>query len=141
MSNAVIHLTGRLASDPEILTGKNQRNFVTFRLAVNSQFGAQETPAAFYNCTGGEAMANRITKAGLSKGRLVNVVGSFNPRDYKTKDGATRTSLDVGLFDWSYVGSKPKEDDQGDDEKAFADAPKGTMHEESTINDGDDLPI
>ena len=96
MSNATIHLLGRVVNDPEVREGKEQRKFVTFRLAVNNQFGATEH-AAFYTCTGNEYMANRITKAGLAKGRLINLVGSFNPREYQTKTGETRMSLDVGL--------------------------------------------
>lgn len=67
MSNATIHLLGRVVNDPEVREGKEQRKFVTFRLAVNNQFGATEH-AAFYTCTGNEYMANRITKAGLAEG-------------------------------------------------------------------------
>lgn len=108
-------------------------------LAVNNQFGATEH-AAFYTCTGNEYMANRITKAGLAKGRLINLVGSFNPREYQTKTGETRMSLDVGLYDWSYVGGKPKGEDNSDDPAPAAKAP-GTVQPESPINDEDDLPL
>lgn len=81
MSYATISLIGRLVNEPVVREGKDQRKFVTFRLAVNNQFGATEH-AAFYNCTGNEYMANRINKAGLTKGRLIKVDGSFNPREY-----------------------------------------------------------
>ena len=139
MSNATIHLLGRVVNDPEVREGKEQRKFVTFRLAVNNQFGATEH-AAFYTCTGNEYMANRITKAGLAKGRLISVVGSFNPREYQTKTGETRMSLDVGLYDWTYVGGKPKSEENSND-AAPAAKPAGTVHPESDINDEDDLPI
>ena len=139
MSNATIHLLGRVVNDPEVREGKEQRKFVTFRLAVNNQFGATEH-AAFYTCTGNEYMANRITKAGLVKGRLISLVGSFNPREYQTKTGETRMSLDVGLYDWSYVGGKPKSEDGSDDSAPAAKTP-GTVQPESPINDEDDLPL
>ena len=139
MSNATIHLLGRVVNDPEVREGKEQRKFVTFRLAVNNQFGATEH-AAFYTCTGNEYMANRITKAGLAKGRLINLVGSFNPREYQTKNGEVRMSLDVGLYDWVYIGGKPKSEE---DSAAAApnNQPKGVVHPESTIGDEDDLPL
>lgn len=89
MSNATINLIGRVVNEPEIREGKDQRKFVTFRLAVNNQFGASEN-AAFYNCTGNEFIANRVSKAGLKKGRLIHVAGSFNPREYQTKNGDIR---------------------------------------------------
>ena len=68
-----------------------------FHIGINNQFGATEH-AAFYNCTGNEYMANRINKAGLTKGRLIKVDGSFNPREYQTKEGEIRMSLDVGIY-------------------------------------------
>ena len=45
MSNATINLIGRVVNEPEIREGKDQRKFVTFRLAVNNQFGASENAA------------------------------------------------------------------------------------------------
>ncbi|MFQ7018385.1 MAG: single-stranded DNA-binding protein [Oscillospiraceae bacterium] len=139
MANATINLIGRVVNEPEIREGKDQRKFVTFRLAVNNQFGASET-AAFYNCTGNEFMANRVRKAGLKKGRLIYVTGSFNPREYQTKNGEVRMSLDVGLYDWVYTGGKPKSEE---DSAAASpnNQPKGVVHPESTIGDEDDLPL
>lgn len=140
MSNATVHLLGRVVNDPEIREGKEQRKFVTFRLAVNNQFGATEH-AAFFTCTGNEYMANRISKAGLTKGRLISLVGSLNPREYTTKTGETRMSLDVGIYDWSYAGGKPKADDRSTEDSADDSRPAGTVHPESSIDDEDDLPI
>ena len=74
------------------------------------------------------------------KGRLISLVGSFNPREYQTKTGETRMSLDVGLYDWSYVGGKPKSEDSSDDSAPAAKTP-GTVQPESPINDEDDLPL
>lgn len=139
MSYATISLIGRLVNEPVVREGKDQRKFVTFRLAVNNQFGATEH-AAFYNCTGNEYMANRINKAGLTKGRLIKVDGSFNPREYQTKEGEIRMSLDVGIYDWAYIGGKPKNEDGSEPAQQNQDA-TGTVHPESTIGDEDDLPL
>ena len=58
---------GGSVNEPVVREGKDQRKFVTFRLAVNNQFGATEH-AAFYNCTGNEYMANRINKGRPDEG-------------------------------------------------------------------------
>lgn len=139
MSYATISLIGRLVNEPVVREGKDQRKFVTFRLAVNNQFGATEH-AAFYNCTGNEYMANRINKAGLTKGRLIKVDGSFNTREYQTKEGEIRMSLDVGIYDWAYIGGKPKNEDGSEPAQQNQNA-TGTVHPESTIGDEDDLPL
>ena len=81
-----------------------------------------------------------VSKAGLKKGRLIHVAGSFNPREYQTKNGDIRISLDVGLFDWGYIGGKPKGEDDSE-VPAPSNRPKGTVHPESTIGDEDDLPL
>lgn len=139
MPYANVNLEGRLVTDPEIRVGKNDRKFVTFRLAVNQQFGEQEI-SSFYNCTGNEAMASRIEKAGLSKGRMIHVSGSQTIREYTDRENNHRTSVDVGILDWHYVGSKPKDAESG---VAGTTAPKsaGTLNEEQYIGDEDDLPI
>ena len=84
--------------------------------------------------------ANRINKAGLTKGRLTKVDGSFNPREYQTKEGEIRMSLDVGIYDWAYIGGKPKNEDGSEAAQQNQNA-TGTVHPESTIGDEDDLPL
>ena len=66
MPYAELNLEGRLVNEPEFRTGKDNQEYVTFRVAVNQQFGSQEY-ASFYSCTGKEDIANRVRKAGLHK--------------------------------------------------------------------------
>lgn len=135
---AIINLEGRLVTDPEIKTGHNDREFCTFRVAVNQQLGAQEN-ASFYTCTGNELIANRIKKAGLAKGRMIHVTGKLTLREYKNRDQETRVSADVGILDWNYVGTKPKSEEQ-----TGATAPAGnggTVNQEKYVEDPDDLPL
>lgn len=63
-----VNLEGRLVNDPEYKTGKNDREFVTFRMVVNQYFGGQET-STFLSCTGGDGIAQRMKKVELKKGR------------------------------------------------------------------------
>ena len=139
MPYANVNLEGRLVNDPEIKVGKNDRKFVTFRLAVNQQFGEQEN-ASFYNCTGSEAMASRMEKAGLCKGKLIHLCGNLTIREYTDRENNQRTSVDVGILDWQYAGSKPRDGETGATPSA---PPKqaGAINAEQYIGDEDDLPI
>lgn len=139
MPYANINLEGRLVGDPEFRVGSGDREYCTFRVAVNQQFGAQEN-ASFYNCTGNEAMASRIRKAGLAKGRLIHVNGELMLKEYKTRDQETRMSADVSINNWHFVGAKPKTDEQKD---AGAPAPsqQGPVNQETYVGDEDDLPL
>ena len=103
MPYANLNLEGRLVNDPEFKQGKDNHEFCTFRVAVNQWHGDQEQ-ATFFNCTGGEAMSGRIKKAGMKKGRMVHITGDLVLRDYQTRDGQTRTSADVSIQNWHFVG-------------------------------------
>ncbi len=49
-------------------------------------------------------------------------------------------SLDVGIYDWAYIGGKPKNEDGSEPAQQNQNA-TGTVHPESTIGDEDDLPL
>ena len=142
MSFANLNLMGRLVGDPEFKTGKENREFCTFSVAVNQQFGAQEN-TSFYNCTGNELIARRVRNAGLCKGRMIHISGNLTLREYKTQGGETRMSADVGILDWHFVGSKPKsEEQQGQTPANHSSNKPGKVHQEQYIGDDDDeLPI
>lgn len=142
--HATIIMEGRLVTDPEIRTGKNGE-YCTFRFVVNTKYGGQDV-ASFYNCTGGEYIANRLQKAGVKKGRMIEIIGNLNLRSYTNDDNIKQISPDVSILEWHFTGAKPKTDD----EDAPQDGGKGTqkttgkVHAEQTIpsgDDDDDLPL
>ncbi len=139
MSYANVNLQGRLVNDPEIKVGKNDRKFVNFRLVVNQQFGEQEI-TSFFNCTGNEAMATRIEKSGLSKGNMIHLSGNLTLREYTDRQGTQRTSADVSILDWHYVGGRSRNGESAASADAATDA-AGTMNPEKYIGDPDDLPL
>ena len=138
MPFANLNLEGRIVNEPEFKTGKNNSEFCTFRVVVNQQFGAQEN-ASFFTCTGNEAIANRIRKAGLGKGRMIHINGNLTLREYKNRDGVTCTSADVGILDWHFVGGKPKSDDAP--AASQTSGRTGVVRDEEYIGDDDELPI
>lgn len=141
MPYANVNLEGRLVNSPEFRTGKNNRRFVTFRLAVNQRFGEQEN-ASFYDCTGKEEIAARIEKAGLTKGRMIHLSGNQTIREYTDRENNRRISVDVGILDWHFVGSRPRDTDgSGSASEATEAGPAGTVNDEQYIEDEEDLPF
>ena len=138
---ANLNLEGRIVSDPEFRTGKGDREYCTFGIVVNEQYGGQEI-ASFYNCSGNDQIASRIRKANLSKGRMIHITGKLTLREYQTRNNETRLSADVGILDWNFTGSKPKSDDASKNPTAIPNsAGNGTVNEEQYIGEADDLPI
>ncbi len=136
---ANVNMQGRVINDPEIKVGKNGKNYVTFRLVVNQQYGEQET-SSFFNCTGSEAIASRIAKAGVNKGSMIHVTGNLTIREFTDREGCKRQSADVGILDWDYTGSKPKSGETAQTAPA-ADAGKNPAFREQYVGDPDDLPL
>lgn len=143
MSFANLNLEGRVVKDPEFKNGKDGREFCTLTLVVNQQFGAQEN-ASFYNCTGNEAVAARIRKAGVAKGRMLHINGNLTLREYTTRNGGTGMSADVGILDWHFVGARPKSDESQAPTNGAntGSSSSGTLHGEQHLEpDDDDLPL
>ena len=107
--HATIIMEGRLVNDPEHKTGKNG-DYCIFRFVVNTKHGNQDI-ASFYNCTANEYIANRMKKAGIKKGRMIEIIGNLALRPYATDDGNKQISADVSVLEWHFTGSKPKSDD------------------------------
>ena len=103
--HATIIMEGRLVTDPEIKSGKNG-DYCTFRFVVNTKYGNQDN-ASFFNCTASEYIANRMQKAGIKKGRLIEIIGNLNLRPYETDEGIRQISADVSVLEWHFTGSKP----------------------------------
>ena len=136
-----VNLEGRLVNDPEYKTGKNDREFVTFRMVVNQYFGGQET-STFLSCTGGDGIAQRMKNVELKKGRMLHLNGDLTERHYTDREGKDRTSLDLSIANWHFVGIKEKTDEEKTAPAATS-APKasGTLHAPVNVNSDDDLPL
>ena len=142
--HATIIMEGRLVNDPEHKTGKNG-DYCIFRFVVNTKHGNQDI-ASFYNCTANEYIANRMKKAGIKKGRMIEIIGNLNLRPHETDEGIRQISADVSVLEWHFTGSKPKGDEADSSQGTTKTAQKGTgkVRPEQTIPSGDyddDLPL
>ncbi len=89
--HATIIMEGRLVNDPEHKTGKNG-DYCIFRFVVNTKHGNQDI-ASFYNCTANEYIANRMKKAGIKKGRMIEIIGNLALRPYQRGRSSDRLLL------------------------------------------------
>ena len=102
MSTAVT-LTGRLTADPELRflpSGKAVANFtvVTATRKQNQDTKAwEDSETTFWRCNVWDRQAENVVES-LSKGVEVVVAGKAYTREYTTKEGEKRTSLEVQAY-------------------------------------------
>lgn len=93
-----VTLIGNATADPELrFTAKGDAQ-ATFTVAVNERVKQGDEwvdgEPTFYRVTAWRKIAEQAAEH-LRKGQRCIIVGKFKPRDYETKDGGKRTSLDV----------------------------------------------
>lgn len=104
MLNHIV-LQGRLTADPEKRTTSSGTAVTSFCVAVNRDFGKDETD--FINCTAWRNSADFIEKY-FHKGDMIILSGRLQIQKWTDKDGNKRTAPEV-VVDSSYFGSSKKE--------------------------------
>ena len=95
---AFITITGNLGKDIEEFSFGNDGKGVRFSIAVTDTIRGEDTTNWYaVACFGRVAQAaqEHMQAGRLTKGSQVLVMGSFKPRDYTTKNGDERKSMDV----------------------------------------------
>ena len=87
-----VNIIGRLGADAELVNGKNGQ-FISFRMAVDDRKNNEKVTTWFKV----NFYSDRSTKLAeyLTKGRLINVVGTETVGTYSAKDGSTQISRDI----------------------------------------------
>lgn len=114
-SFASITVFGNLGNDPETRYTPNGAMVVSFSIAVNPRArNGQAGAPAWYRCNAWDKLAERLhslTEQGhLAKGRSLLVEGNFEPREFQGNDGARKTSFDVAITDFKFVGGDRQSD-------------------------------
>ena len=117
MSFAKVAIVGNLGQDPESRYLQTGTLVVSFSIAARGRRrqGAEPSTTWFRVSAFGdqaERIANMVQKGYIGKGRLLYVEGQLESRPYQGNDGQMRTSLDVTLTDWQFIGSG-QQDQQG----------------------------
>lgn len=97
-----VTVVGNIVSDPELRFTPSGKAVADFRVAENHKRYSQETKkwetanTTFYRVNAWGDQASNIAGA-LQKGTEVVVVGKFQAREYETKDGDKRLSLEISV--------------------------------------------
>ena len=97
-----VTIVGNIVSDPELRFTPSGKAVANFRVAQNHKQYSQETKSwdtvntTFYSVNTWGEQASNIAGA-LQKGTEVVVVGKFQAREYQTKDGDKRLSLEISV--------------------------------------------
>lgn len=128
-----IIIIGNVGRDPELKMTASGKAVCEFSVAVNRGKGdQQETDWYRVSCWGTQAenAQNYITK-----GRLIYIEGRFQPREWTTREGERRLSLEISANDFRLL-------DRRDRDEQAADAPVTTpVPDESRAFDPDEIPF
>lgn len=111
MSFAKVAIVGNLGNDPEPRYLQSGTLVVSFSIAARGRRRGQdgEAPTTWFRVSAfgeqAERLANMVQRGYIAKGRLLYVEGQLEAREYTGNDGQRRTSLDVNLSDWQFIGS------------------------------------
>lgn len=110
MSFAKVTIVGRLGQDPESRYLQSGTLVVSFSMAADGRRRGGEQPnTTWFRVSAfgeqAERLANMVERGYIAKGRMLYVEGQFEARQYQGNDGQMRTSNDVNLTDWQFIGS------------------------------------
>lgn len=107
----MINIIGRVTKDLEPQTSQNGVKFVSFDLAENKGFG-DNAKTQFHRCTiWGEELVDRIVKAKVQKGSLLNVLGDQELTAFTRNSGELAAASNINIWHWDYVQSGGKKSD------------------------------
>lgn len=121
-----INVIGRLGADAELINGKNGQ-FVSFRLAVDDRKNNAKITSWFRVTLNGDR-AGKIVEY-LTKGKLINVVGTESVGTYQAKDGSTQVSRDISASNIEFISSGSG--------STSSDSESTTEHVETSVSTGD----
>lgn len=109
-----ITLIGNLTHDPETRTTSSGVTVCTFTIAVNRRFASQggERQTDFFRINAWRQLGETCSRY-LAKGRKVAVIGELQARQYESKDGTTRMSLDVAADEVEFLSPRGNEETSG----------------------------
>ena len=105
MSFAKVTIVGNLGGDPESKYLQDGKLVLSFSIAASGR-RKDAKPTWFRVSAFGEQaerLATMVERGYIAKGRMLYVEGQFEVREYEA-NGQTRTSNDVTLTDWQFVG-------------------------------------
>lgn len=137
-SKAII--TGNITRDPELRAVSSGTQVCSFSVAVNRSFkgadGSDKESVSFINCTAWGKAAEIIAQYG-KRGTGILVSGRLEQRSYEAKDGSKRSTTEIVVEDFNFLGGRDGGADYSTDEaQAEADiVPDDVPDEEIDLSD------
>lgn len=105
----LIHIIGKLGSDPETRFTASNQKVTTFRVACNRKRAGKEETTWYRATVWGEQYDKLMPY--IKKGSSLHIVGDFQqPEMYQDKEGRTQVSLQITVVHISFLpASKPAE--------------------------------
>ena len=104
-SKAII--TGNLTRDPELRNTTTGKSVCGFGVAVNRSYrdasGEQRDEVSFFDCSAWGPIGETIAKY-AKKGSAVLVSGRLNQRSWEDKNGGKRSSVEIVVEDFNFLG-------------------------------------
>lgn len=114
MSFAKVTIIGNLTRDAESRYTESGKLIISFGIAADGRKRGNDKGTTFFNVSAfgeqAERLATMVERGYIAKGRLLYVEGQFEVRGYTGNDGMPRTSNDVNLTDWQFIGGGDKQD-------------------------------
>jgi len=108
-----IIIIGNLGRDPEARVTPSGDNVASFSLATSERRQNQPEVTTWFNISAWGQLADVATQY-LHKGSYVYVEGALTQREYTTREGQTRQSLDVRARELRMLDKRGDQGDQGD---------------------------
>ena len=130
-SKAII--TGNITRDPELRTTTGGSSVCSFTVAVNRNYrgtdGEQKEELSFIDCSAWGKLAETIAQYG-KKGNGVLVSGRLNQRAWEDKNGNKRSSVEIVVEDFNFVGGRDGGNTSGSSSSAPASASQEDIPED-----------
>jgi single-strand DNA-binding protein len=123
-------IAGTLTRDAEVKYLPNGDPIANFSIADNQ--GGRDKPAIFWNCGLYGKRAESLSQY-LTKGQAVTVTGSVSEREWTSKDGDKRKSMDVRVNDIALQGGRRDAEPQEERRAAPKPAPAQDSFDDSEI--------
>jgi len=142
-----VNVIGRLGADAELINGKNGQ-FLSFRMAVDDRVKNEKTTTWFRVTLNGDRVSKLVEY--LTKGKLINVIGTETVGIYNAKDGTPQISRDIAASNVEFVsvGSGSTASDSAVETKDTTEVTTGKFEKKSTVaatasadSSEDDLPF
>lgn len=121
----MIHVVGRVTKDLETQVSPNGNHYVSFDLAENKGYG-EYAKTQFHRCTiWGESLVDRIVKAKVQKGSLLEIVGDQEINAFARNSGELAAASNINVWHWQYVpvGSKKSDGTENTASAGYNDIP------------------